>query len=278
MFNLGVEGTMLSSALAGVLVSAYTQSLWLGCLAGLATGVILSFILGYFTLYLKASENAVGVAINLMATGGTVFILSQVTGSKITSSALASLTFPKIDIPIIQDIPVVGTILSGHNLVTYLGWIFAILLYLMLYKTKLGLNIRAVGENKMAADSAGINVNRTKFVALFLCGIFCGFGGMYLSMGALKSFTANMVAGRGFLSLAMNALSQGNPLLGWAGSLLYGFSNTITIYLELYSDIDLKLIDAFPYLFIIIVLVIVQFIKGWINNSKEKKLILKEGK
>lgn len=277
-FNLGIEGTMLISALAGVLVSAYSQSLLLGCLAGLAIGVIISFALGYFTLYMKAPENSVGVAINLVAMGGTVFILSIFTGSKITSSSLVSLSFPNIEIPIIENIPVLGTILSGHNLITYLSWIFAILLYFMLYKTKFGLNIRAVGENKKAAESVGINVNRNKFFALFLCGIFCGFGGMYLSMGALKSFTANMVAGRGFLSLAMNTMSQGNPLLGWLGSLLYGFSNTITVYLQMYSNMDLKLIDAFPYLFIIVVLVIIQLIKGWINNKKEMKLILGEDK
>lgn len=277
-FNLGIEGTMLISALTGVLVSAYSNSLLLGCLAGLVIAVLISFALGYFTLYLKAPENSVGVAINLLAMGGTVFVLSIFTGSKITSSSLVSLSFPNIDIPIIENIPVLGTILSGHNLITYLGWIFAVLLYLMLYKTKLGLNIRAVGENKKAAESVGINVNRIKFFALFLCGIFSGFGGMYLSMGALKSFTANMVAGRGFLSLAMDTMSQGNPILGWMGSLLYGFSNTITVYLQMYSKMDLKLIGSLPYLFIIVVLVIIQSIKGWINNKKEKKLILEEDK
>lgn len=278
MFNLGIEGTMLISALTGVLVSAYSQSLLLGCLAGLAIAVITSFALGYFTIYMKAPENSVGVAINLLAMGGTVFILSIATGSKITSSSLVSLSFPRIDIPIIESIPVLGRILSGHNLITYLGWIFAILLYLMLYKTKIGLNIRAVGENKVAAESVGINVNRTKFFALFLCGIFSGFGGMYLSMGALKSFTSNMVAGRGFLSLAMNTMSQGNPLFGWVGSLLYGFSNTITVYLQMYSAIDMKLIGLFPYIFIIVALIIIQAVRGWINDKKEKKLIIEEDK
>jgi len=106
-----------------------------------------------------------------------------------------------------------------------------------------------------------------KFISLALCGVYCAFGGMYLSMGSLKSFTAGMVAGRGFLSLAMDAMSQGNPLVGMISSLLYGFSDTITVYLQLYSNIDLKMISAFPYVFIIFVLFIVHLV----NKAVVKK-------
>ena len=269
IFNLGIEGTMLICALAGVLGSAFTKSLWIGALIGILLGIIVSFILGYFALIMKGPMNACGVAINLTATGGTVFVLATVTGSKITSSSLTSLSFPAVHIPLIRNIPVLGDILSGHNLVTYLGWLFAILTWLMLYKTKLGRNIRAVGENEEAAKSAGINVLRMKFYSLALCGIFSAFGGMYLSMGSLNSFTAGMVSGRGYLALAMDAMSQGNPLIGWLSSLLYGFSNTITVYMQLYSNLDLKLINAFPYIFIIVVLVILQLIKRLIKKRRE---------
>jgi simple sugar transport system permease protein len=269
MFNLGIEGTMLMSALMGVLVSAFTQSLFLGMLAGLLAGIILSFALGYFTLYLEAPMNSVGVAINLFSAGVTVFVLTLITGSKVTSSSLTSLTFPAVHIPLIRDIPFLGRVLSGHNLITYLGWIFAVGLSFLLYRTRLGLDIRATGRNAEAAASVGIQTNRVRFKALLLCGIFCGFGGMYLSMGALKSFTANMVAGRGFLSLAMDTLSSSHPLLGWGGSLLYGFSETITIYLQLYSDADLKVISAFPYIFIILVLVIAQLARNLLVRRKK---------
>lgn len=261
IFNLGIEGTMLICALAGVLGSAFTKSLWAGAVIGILFGVLVSFILGYFALIMRGPMNSCGVAINLAATGGTVFILATVTGSKITSSSLTSLTFPKIQIPIIQNIPFIGEVFSGHNLITYLGWGFAILIWWMLYKTKLGRNIRAVGENEEAAKSAGVNVLLMKFTTLAFCGIFSAFGGMYLSMGSLNSFTAGMVSGRGFLALAMDAMSQGHPLVGWCSSLLYGFSDTITVYLQLYSKLDLKLIDAFPYIFIITVLIFVQLVK-----------------
>lgn len=184
MFNLGIEGTMLISALAGVLGSAYSQNLFVGMFCGVVAGVLVSLILGYFSLVLKASMNACGVAINLLATGGTVFVLVTLTGSKVSSSSLSSLTFPNLNLPLIQNIPAVGDILSGQNLITYLAWILVIASWLLLFRTKLGRNLRAVGENETAALSAGIGVNQMKFLALILCGVFCGMGGMYLSMGS----------------------------------------------------------------------------------------------
>ena len=276
IFNLAIEGTMLICALTGVVVSAFTQNLWVGCIVAVAMGIAVSFIFGYFALIMKGAMNACGVALNLVASGGTVFVLVMLTGSKANSSALRSLTFPVVDIPILKDIPVLGTIFSGQNMVTYIGWVIVILTSWMLYKTKLGINIRAVGENPAAAKAAGLNVIFYQFVALAICGVAGSFGGMYLSMGALKSFTTGMVAGRGYMSLAMDAMSQGNPIVGCLSSLLYGFSDTITVYLQLYSKIDLKLIDAFPYLFIIVVLIIIQTIRKTIAHRKEKLASLQQ--
>jgi len=273
LFNLGIEGTMLICALAGVLGSAFSGSLLVGALVGVFMGVLVSFVLGYFILKMNAPMNACGVAINLAATGGTVFILVMVCGSKNNSTSLVSGSFPNVEIPILENIPVLGEILSGQNFVTYLSWFFVAACYFILYHTKLGLNIRAVGENEEAARSAGINVLATKFIALAMCGVFCAFGGMYLSMGAMHSFTAGMVSGRGFLSLAMDAIAQGNPLVGCASSFLYGFSDTITVYLQLYSDLDLKLISAFPYIFILVVLIIIQACRSGMEARKQRNQV-----
>ena len=270
IFNLAIEGTMLICALTGVVVSAFTQNLWIGCIVAVLMGVAVSFVFGYFALVMKGAMNACGVALNLVASGGTVFVLVMLTGSKANSSALKSLTFPVVGIPVLKDIPILGTIFFEQNLVTYIGWVIVAATSWMLYKTKLGIHIRAVGENPAAAKAAGLNVILHQFVALAICGVACSFGGMYLSMGALKSFTTGMVAGRGYMSLAMDAMSQGNPVVGCLSSLLYGFSDTITVYLQLYSKIDLKLIDAFPYLFMIVVLVIIQAIRRMTAKKKER--------
>jgi simple sugar transport system permease protein len=272
IFNLGIEGTMLICALVGVLGSAFSQSLLVGMLCGIAVGVLVSFILGYFALILKGPMNACGVAINLLATGGTVFVLTTLTGSKVTSSALPSLTFPNIRIPLLEALPVAGAILSGHNFITYLSWGFVILTWIFLYRTHPGRNLRAVGKNEEAARSAGININRMKFFAMGLCGLYCAFGGMYLSMGSLKSFTAGMTAGRGYLALALDSMSGGNPALGFASSLLYGFSGSTTVYLQMYSDLDIKLISALPYIFIIVVLLIVQMVKSSVEKQRLRVL------
>ena len=124
MFNLGIEGTMLMCALAGVLASAFTGSLFVGALLGVLLGILVSFVLGYFILKMNAPMNACGVAINLAATGGTVFILAMVCGSKNNSTSIVSASFPNINIPILKDIPVLGQILSGQNFVTYLSSTF----------------------------------------------------------------------------------------------------------------------------------------------------------
>jgi len=262
MFNLAIEGTMLICALTGVLVSVYTKNLFISVLASVLMGILISFILGYFTLIMNGPMNACGVAINLLASGGTVFVLVLTAGSKITSLSLRSLTFPNVRIPFLEKIPVVGEVLSGQNFITYLGLLFVVLTWIFLYRMPAGRNLRAVGKNPDAAQSVGISVLKMKFLALAFCGTFSAFGGMYLSMGSLSSFTANMTNGRGFLSLAMNAMSKGNPVVGFLSSLLYGFSDTTTVYLQLYTNMDVKLISALPYVFVLVVLVIVESIKA----------------
>ncbi len=260
MFNLGIEGTMLMCALAGVLASAFTGSLFVGALLGVLLGILVSFVLGYFILKMNAPMNACGVAINLAATGGTVFILAMVCGSKNNSTSIVSASFPNINIPILKDIPVLGQILSGQNFVTYLSWIFVALTALMLYGTRLGVNIRAVGENEEAARSAGINVLLTKFIALALCGVFCAFGGMYLSMGAMHSFTAGMVSGRGFMSLAMDAIRSQRviPLIGHAFSKVlacigfFRYGITVVLYSLLQLNWILKRSVHFHMCFILV--------------------------
>ena len=133
IFNLAIEGTMLICALTGVIASAYSQNLWVGCMVAVLMGVFISFVFGYFALIMKGAMNACGVAVNLIGTGGTVFVLVMLTGSKANSSALTSLTFPVINIPGLQNIPVIGTILSGQNMVTYIGWVIVALTSWVLY-------------------------------------------------------------------------------------------------------------------------------------------------
>ncbi len=210
--NISLEGIMLAAAFTGVVVSAYSHSWVLGVLSGLAAGVIIAALLGFFHLYLKTNIILAGLAFNIMSSGGTVFLLYILTKDKGSSSSLASLRVPNIDIPVIQNIPILGEIISGQNIFVWLAFILTALTGLLLYRTRLGAHIRAVGENAAAAESVGINVRRTQLIALLLSGFLASMGGLDLSMAYLKFFQRDMTAGRGFIALAAVYLGGRKPL------------------------------------------------------------------
>lgn len=251
MLNLGLEGAMTIAALCGVLGSGFTGSLFIGLITGLLAGVAFTMLLAYFVQHLKANQVISGVALNLAASGGSVFCLYSITGDKNASNSLSSAAFPALNIPIIEDIPVLGQILSGHNCLTYLAFIVTIFLFIMLKKTAFGVRIRAVGESQEAARSVGINVQKVRYQAMLISGILASLGGMYLSMGYVNRFTSNMVAGRGYIALATNAMAAGNALMGMVSSILYGFGSGISIYLQ-NNNVDPYLITIIPYASIIV--------------------------
>jgi simple sugar transport system permease protein len=253
--NISMEGTMLISAFVGVVVSAFTESLVLALLAGIAAGVAMGAILSYFHLRLKADIILAAIALNLFASGITVFLLFIASGDKGSSSSLKSLVFPELHIPLIKSIPVLGTIISGHNIMTY-GVILAIVVfYIIIFKTPLGLRIRAVGQNPNAAESVGINVNRTRMWALMLSGFFGAFGGLYLSMGYVSWFARDMTAGRGWIAIAAATLGGYLPLGTFLASLLFGAVNALAIYLAS-LQFPSELISLIPYLATVIALTI----------------------
>lgn len=252
--NIGLEGIMLIAAFTGVIVSIYTESLMLALVAGLASGVFFAAALGYFHLKLKADIILGAVALNFLASGLTIFLLIVITGGRNTS-ALGSLTFPSFHIPLIQSIPILGPILSGHNIMTYVAFLSVFVYYIVLFKTPLGLRVRAVGQNPDAARSVGINVDRVKMYALMISGVFGALGGLYLSMGYVSWFSRDMVAGRGFIAVAA-ATMGGNLSIGTLlGSMLFGLVNTLTIYISS-LDIPSDLVQSIPYLATVIVLAV----------------------
>jgi len=246
---------MLISAFFGVIVSAFTKSLILGFLAGILAGVALSSILSYFHLKLKADIILAAIALNLFASGLTVFLLYIFAKDKGTSSSLRSLVFPSIEIPILKDIPIVGEIFSGHNILTYVALLSVLIFYILIFKTPLGLRIRAVGQNPDAASSVGINVNKIKFYALILSGFFGALGGLYLSMGYVSWFARDMTAGRGFIAIAASNLGANLPLGVFLASILFGILNTIAIYLAS-LQVPSEFIQMIPYIATIITLAI----------------------
>ncbi|MCT4688571.1 ABC transporter permease [Vallitalea sp.] len=272
VINIALEGIMLTSALAGVIISATTQSAWIGLLGAVLVGALVGLLLAYFSLNLKTDIILSGIALNLMAAGGTVFVLFLVVNNKGISSDLKSKVIPNIDIPLIDKIPIIGPIFSGHNALTYISILSVIFIYYLLYKTPLGLKIRAVGENPNAADSVGISVRKIKYIALILSGVFAGFGGAYMSMGYLSYFTRNMTAGRGFIALAAEAMGGATPIGTFLTSLFFGFADALANNLQTLR-VPPQFIYMIPYIATLIGLVIYASRKqSQIKRIKKQKI------
>ena len=253
--NIALEGTMLTAAFVGVAASHFTQSAFVGLLFAVISGIILSNIIAYFALKLKSNIIISGISLNLMASGMTVFGLYLLTGDKGASTSLNSLALPNVNIPIIENIPVIGKIISGHNILTYVALILVLLVYIMFKYTQLGLRIKAVGESPEAAESVGINVNKIKYIALTMSGVLAAMGGAFLSMGYVTLFSAGMTSGRGYIALATQSMAGANPVVGLLTSGLFGFAESMSNYLQ-GINLPIEFIQMLPYLAIVVIYVV----------------------
>ena len=261
VINIGLEGIMLSAALAGVVGSAFGGNAFVGLLLALVVGVAIGLLMAYFAIGLKTDIVLTGIALNLMASGGTVFLLYVITTDKGMSTSLKSFTMPVIQLPLIKSIPVLGDILSGHNLLTYLAFLFTVLVWILLYRTPLGLRIRVVGENISAAESVGIPVKKVQFTALAISGVLASMGGAYMSMGYMDKFARDMTAGRGFIALAAEALGRATPLGTLIASLFFGMVDALSSNLQI-LNVPVQFVQMLPYVCTIVGLVIYSAIKG----------------
>jgi ABC-type uncharacterized transport system permease subunit len=269
IINIGMEGIMLVSALAGVIVSAFTHSAWVGLLGAVLSGTLIAGILAFFTLKFKTHIILGGVAINMFASGGTVFILYLLSGDKGSSTSLASKVLPSVQIPVLRDIPVLGPILSGHHILTYFSILSVFVVYYLLNRTPLGLRIRSVGENPHAAQSVGVSVVRIQYTALLLSGFFASLGGAYMSMGYLSLFTRDMVAGRGWIAIAAESMGRSTTVGTALTSLLFGAADALSNVLQVLK-IPAELIATLPYVATVIGLIIYAVSETRKKNRKLK--------
>ena len=255
VLNIGIEGMMLAGALAGVVVSALTQSAWLGFGAALLTGALLAGLLSVVIHLLRADLVLSGIALNMAAIAGTTLALFALTGDKGISGSLPRLVLPSLTIPGLHDIPVLGPILSGHHMLTYLGLLAVPLVALLVTRTPFGLAMQAVGENREAAAATGIPVLRVQVSALLISGLFAGAAGAFLSMGYVSWFSQNMTAGRGFIALAADVMGFGYAWGTMAAALLLGATEAITLSLQGFG-VPSELLQAIPYLVPVLAMVI----------------------
>jgi len=273
--NMALEGSMLWAALTGVIVSAATGSAWLGVLAGILSAVVIALILGLFALKLDANAVLCGVALNLFSTGGTVFVLFSLTGDKGISSSLASKTLPFIKIPFIENVPWLGKVISGQNIVLWLAVAAVFVIHYIMNKATIGRRIRATGENLEAAKAAGIDPDRIKFFTLIVSGVLAGIAGCFLSMGYTSNFTSGISAGRGYVANAAQVVAGGTAIGAIFASLIFGLTDAMATYLQ-NVGLPPELIQALPYFVTILGFIVVTLIRDRREAIRKKKLF--EGK
>ena len=260
--NIGLEGIMMMSALFGSLSAFWSKSWLIGLLVAMAVGLLEALLMGVFAFKLKTDIILVGTAVNMIGSGGTIFLVKTITnvtmGSSLTSTTsliTKNLQIPSLHIPLIKDIPVLGKIISGHSLLTYLAFLLVWLTIVLLYKTPLGLNIRSVGENPNAASSVGVSVSKIRFITIGIGGVLAGMGGAYMSMYYAMGWSLDMVAGRGFIALAAQSMGGGEPVGSMLAALVFGFAQALGIKVSA-TGVDSNLVAPIPYLVTIISLVI----------------------
>lgn len=268
--NIALEGIMLVAAFTGVVVSAYLESTFLGVIAGILAGMLIAFILGWFHLYLETDIILAGTAINILATGGTIFLLFVLTGDKGNSSGLASGMVPNVNIPIIEDIPFIGKIISGQHIFVWLAFILTWMVSILLYRTPFGAHLRAVGESPEAAESLGINVNRTRMAGLLISGFLASLGGLTMSMAYLPLFQREMTAGRGFIALAAVYLGGRKPWGTLLAAILFGFADALSNQLGS-LDIPSQLVQMIPYAVTILALALYAVREQALKRERQRK-------
>ncbi len=247
IFNIALEGLMLSGAFAGVVGSYFTGSAMGGVLAAAVAGGLMALLMSIFAVTLKGDSIVVSIAINLLAVGLTAYLLRAIFGVKGAFQDPNLQGLDTIDIPGLMQIPVLGPLLSGHTILVYLSWLLVPATYFLLFRHTWGLRIRGVGENPEAAETLGVNVATVQYGVLVASGVLCGLAGAQLSLGNVTLFVENMSAGRGWIAVVAVMLGQANPIGVAATSLLFGFTDSLGFRLQ-GLNLPSQLTEAVPYL------------------------------
>jgi ABC-type uncharacterized transport system permease subunit len=249
--NIGLEGLMLISAFTGVVGASLSGSALVGLGFGLAAGLIFALIHALMSITFEADQIISGTAINLLALGGTGFLMVQIFGSGGTSPRVPG--FKEAPIPLLSDIPLIGPALFNQSLLVYLMYLLIPITWFVVFRTPFGLRLRATGEVPEAVDTAGVSVSRMRYYGVALSGLLAACGGVYLSMGILSAFTEGMTNGRGFIALAALIFGRWNPIGAAGAALLFGFAQAVTFQAP-QEVIPLEFIQMLPYILTIVVL------------------------
>jgi ABC-type uncharacterized transport system permease subunit len=267
IFDIGLEGKMLVAAFVSAGVAFVSGSVWIGLLAGIVASLVLSLIHGLASITFRGNQLISGVAINFLAAGLTVVVAQSWFGQGGRTPQLeGAARFDPLTLPFadwLRDVPVIGPIyhelISGHTILVYVAFLLVPLSAWVLFSTRFGLRLRAVGENPAALDTAGVSVRNMRYAAVLICGVLCGIAGAYLATALQAGFVKDMTAGRGYIALAALIFAKWRPWYALWACLLFGFLQALALRPDLIEatigiKIQVQLLDALPYILTVIIL------------------------
>jgi len=268
IIDISLEGKLLASAFAAASVAAWTGSAWLALIAGIGVSVSLALVHGFACITHRGNQVVSGLAINILASGLTVVLgIAWFSRGGQTPSLAAEARFMPIEIPgaetFANSVPVLGQffkeVISGHNFLVYVALFSVFATWWVVYRTRFGLRVRAVGENPLAVDTAGLSVSGLRYSALAICGMLAGIGGTYLSVAQNAAFVREMSAGQGYIALAAMIFGKWRPVPAMLACLMFGFLDAIAIRLQgielpYIGEVPVQLIQALPYILTVVLL------------------------
>jgi simple sugar transport system permease protein len=267
VFDIGLEGKMLMAAMSSAAVAALTGSVWVGLVAGIAGSLLFAVVHGLASITFRGNQLIAGVALNFVASGITVLIAQDLFGQGGRTAALSGhARFNPVNLPFadaLQGVPVIGPlyheVISGHTILVYVALLLVPVSWWLLYRTRFGLRLRAVGENPASVDTAGVSVVRLRYTAVLITGALCGLAGAYMSTGLQAGFGREMTAGRGYIALAALIFANWKPWAALWATLLFGFFQALALRPDVIEGtfglpIPVPALDALPYVLTVIVL------------------------
>ena len=267
IFDIGLEGKMLAAAFLSGAIAYTSGSAWVGLFAGLGASLLLSAVHGVASITYRGNQLISGVAINFLAAGLTVVIAQSWFGQGgRTPQLVGDARFEPITLPFaeaLREVPIIGPIyyelISGHTSLVYIALLLVPLTWMLLYRTRFGLRLRAVGENPASVDTAGVSVIRLRYISVLICGLLCGLAGVYLATALQAGFVKDMSAGRGFIALAALIFAKWRPWHALYACLLFGFLQAMALRPDVLEStlgfkVNGQLLDALPYILTVVIL------------------------
>ncbi|MBO9521360.1 MAG: ABC transporter permease [Nocardioidaceae bacterium] len=260
VFNVGIEGFMTAGAFFAAAATYYTGSPWLGLLAAIVAGALLGLVMAFCVFALGGDEVVVGLGISTACSGLAAYLLLVVFDREKALISPKIHTLPKVDLPVVRDIPVLGGIVNGHSVLAYVSLACVAVVAYVLRRTSFGLGVRCIGESPEAAASAGVRVERTRYLVFVLSGVLAAVGGAQVSIGYLRLFQEGMTAGQGFIALSASVAGAAVPVLVLAAVLVFAAARAVAVVLVT-SSVPPQFVQMVPYAMAIAAIVLIALVR-----------------